>query len=393
MFKHSYLLKQNKTKSWRIRLICFISFLFSVTVALISFFQSSFLNQYLSEAQIGSYISLAYIIALIGLIFYGRIIRRIGFTASILSIILLDLIGLILMAYYDFAWAAIVGVIIYEVTLTLIYLGFDILLKQNTDHLLTGTVRGFYLTVVILAWIISPALAGYLILQHSFGILFKISIVIMLVIGLLIALLSRFLKTDDHEKFLISLKDIYQKADVFKIFIVSFFLQLFLCGMVIYMPLYLHKDMGLPLDQVGIIFTVMLFAYLLIDYPAGKLADKYWGEKEMLIVGILIASLASFIIFYNTSASFYVWIGIMFLTRIGSSLIETMTETYFFKKINDQDVGMINFYRTASPMAYIIGPLFFSALLYFYPLRIVFLALGLLMIISLYWAVTLKDTK
>jgi MFS family permease len=362
-------------------------------VALISFFQSSFLNQYLSEAQIGSYVSLAYIIALISLIYFGWIIKRIGLIKSILIVILIDLVGLILMAYYNYAWAAILGVIIYEVTLTLIYLIFDILIKQNTDTSLTGNVRGFYLTILIIAWIISPALAGWLILHHSFGILFKISIIIMLLISLLIIIFGKSLKAEDHQKFLISLKEIYRQPDVFKIFMVSFFLQVFLCGMVIYMPLYLYKDVGLGWQQIGIIFTVMLCAYLLIDYPAGKLADKYWGEKEMLIAGILIASLSSLIIFYNTSTAFGVWIALMFLTRVGSSLMEIMTETYFFKKINDQDVGVINFYRTASPLAYIVGPLFFSALLYFYPLKIVFLALGLLMIIPLYWAVTLKDTK
>ena len=63
--------------------------------------------------------------------------------------------------------------------------------------------------------------------------------------------------------------------------------------MVIYTPIYLHEHIGLPWSDIGIIFTIMLLPFVLFEFPAGKLADGKWGEKEPPIIGIILIAVST----------------------------------------------------------------------------------------------------
>ena len=56
--------------------------------------------------------------------------------------------------------------------------------------------------------------------------------------------------------------------------------------MVIYTPLHM-LDLGFTWEEIGQIFTIMLIPFVLVEYPAGWLADKYIGETEMMSADLI----------------------------------------------------------------------------------------------------------
>ena len=174
---------------------------------------------------------------------------------------------------------------------------------------------------------------------------------------------------------------------------ISLLLQIFYSSAVVYVPLHLIQNLHMNWSDLGLIFSLMLLPFIILEIPAGIIADKYIGEKEMLFTGIIILILSTFLFFYIESASIIIWGTVLFISRIGAALIEAMKETYFFKIIDAEDVGYINIFRTTAPLGYIIGSIMAIATLFFLPLQYLFLCLSILMISGLFFTASIKDTK
>jgi hypothetical protein len=80
------------------------------------------------------------------------------------------------------------------------------------------------------------------------------------------------------------------------------------------------------------------------------------------------------------------------VTRVGSALIESMTETYFFKKVNAEDASVLSIFRMLHSLAYIIGPLSAGILLLFIDIKFLWLILSGIVLLGVWNALALKDT-
>jgi hypothetical protein len=74
-------------------------------------------------------------------------------------------------------------------------------------------------------------------------------------------------------------------------------------------------------------------------------------------------------------------------------MVEIMTETYFFKKIDGASVNMMSMFRTMRPWASTIGPILAMVCLTFMDIKYIFIVLGLAMFYGLRFSLTLEDTK
>jgi MFS family permease len=122
------------------------------------------------------------------------------------------------------------------------------------------------------------------------------------------------------------------------------------------------------------------------------LADKYWGEKEVLVVGLTITGLSTLACAILTSQSWLVWAAILFLTRTGASAVEIMKETYLFKKIDGHNTAEIGLSRLNSPFSSLLGPLFGVVVLAVSDFHWLFGLLGALMLLNIWNALRLTDT-
>ena len=151
--------------------------------------------------------------------------------------------------------------------------------------------------------------------------------------------------------------------------------------------------MGLGWDKIGIIFSVMLVPFVILDFPLGKLSDKI-GEKKMLIMGFSVVVLSVLAIPFVKESVIWIWALMLFLTRVGAATIEIMNESYFFKEINEENADEISFFRNAPSISYIIAPLIAFPILFLIPsFEYLFFILAMILLIGLLISLRLKDVK
>ena len=134
----------------------------------------------------------------------------------------------------------------------------------------------------------------------------------------------------------------------------------------------------------------MLLPFVIIPFNLGKISDKI-GERKILMFGFAVASLATLSLFFIKAHSVLVWALALFITRVGASSIEVMSDAYFFKHIKPENEEFVGVYRSASPVAYIIGPLVaFITLLFVPSFNFIFLILGALVLSGVYLSSTIQ---
>ncbi|MDO8594352.1 MAG: MFS transporter [bacterium] len=372
-----------------------VAFFYTLHAAIPVYVNSSFLSTLVSTNYVGAIYTAGSLLTIFALILIPKILRLVGDYFTTLLFIVLEIAALIGIAASGDPKVIIGLFILSSVLVTLISFDFDLIVEGFSKNGSTGSIRGLYLTSANIAWVIAPALAGMLLAGGAYWRIYLVSAALFIP-GLLIfsGKLERFkdplYRTIHFKK---TLASVWQNRNLRHIFGISFLLQLFFTLMVIYTPIYLHDRIGFSWGELGPIFSIMLLPFLLLEAPLGRLADKVLGEKELLIAGFSIMALATGVIYFVTAHSLALWAAILFMTRVGAAMVEIMTETYFFKKIDAGDASIVGLNRTVRPFAGVVGPLVATGLLVFISLPSLFLVLGALMLLGIPLALTLKDTR
>ncbi len=190
-----------------------------------------------------------------------------------------------------------------------------------------------------------------------------------------------------------TLAEIRKSRDISGILSIQFLLQFFYAWMIIYAPIYLAEHLHLPWTTIGLALTIALSAFVIFEIPAGEIADKWLGEKELLVVGMLLMTLGAGIIPFISSTTLLVWGAVLFIGRMGASILETMTETYFFKKIPHESANLVSAFRLTTPLAFLIAPVIAAIILPFGGIPSLFLILATLLLFGTTIVAHLKDTR
>ena len=375
--------------------IYIVSFFFTLHAAIPVYVNSSFLSTLISKNYIGLIYTGSALLTMAALILIPKLLRLVGDYFTTLLFIVLEIAALIGMAVVGSAGVIIALFVASSVLITLISFDFDLIVEGVSKNASTGSIRGLYLTSANVAWVIAPALAALLLVGGEYWRVYLAAAAIFIP-GLFIfaGKLEHFkdplYRTVHFKKTLLTA---WQSKDLRYIFGISFLLQFFFTLMVIYTPIYLHEHVGFSWSELGPIFSIMLLPFLLLEAPLGRVADKILGEKELLVAGFVIMALATGALYFFTAHSFALFAAILFMTRVGAAMVEVMTETYFFKKVNAGDAALVGLNRTVRPFAGVIGPLVATALLAFISLPSLFLFLSGCMLVGIPLAFALKDTK
>lgn len=371
-------------------------FLFTFAITLTAYINSSFLNTLVPEQFVGLVFSAGSVLSIFVVLFLPHVLRRFGLARIEQCILVLLIIASTILATTDNTILALVTFMVHFSLMAAFVIMHDILLEDSTNNDDTGGIRGTYLTVVNLAWLLGPFVAGRLVGEFDYWKAYGLSAII-LTVGIFI-FRRNFEGFKDPKYHKTSLWKAFRKItladkNLARIFASTFLLKFFFAWMVIYSPIYLNSYVGLSWEEIGFIVAVTLMAYVLTERPLGKLADEVLGEKEILSLGFVIIVISTISLSFITSTSVFVWMSALFITRIGASMVEVTTESYFFKKINDTNLTLMSLFRTIRPWAYITGPIIASAFLLYFPLQYIFVALGAIMLYGLRFSLTLKDTK
>ncbi len=365
--------------------------------ALVLYIHSTYLKAFVSDQVIGTLFVVGSGITVVALLFISRILEKVGNYKLTLWLSGVEFLVLVGMGFAHSPFLAILLFILHQAVVPLILFNLDVFIENiEGDEKKTGGRRGFMLTIMSLATALAPLGTGFILKETNehFGSVYLVSALFLLPFAYLIWVYFRNFPDvrHHHANIRTGIRSFWHNKDLRFVFSAHFLLQLFFAWMVIYVPLYLATVVGFGWDEIGSILFVGLLAYVLLEYPIGRMAD-FIGEKEMMGIGFFIMAIATCWISFIATPAVIPWMVTMFLTRVGASFVEATTESYFFKHTTGLDANIISFFRITRPLAMLIGALLGSLALFYMPFQYIFVALGLSMLLGIIFSFFLQDTR
>lgn len=378
------------------RSVFLVGFLLTVALALTGYLDSSFLGKFVSIETVGLLFSIGSLASIIFLAYLPKLLKKIGLPGVFQLTTFLYLLAILGMVNTAFPLIFQALFIMYIASGIGIYFAIDLLIEHYAKRAGEGRIRGMYLSIYNLAYLLGPLIAGFLLKNNSFELVYLIAgMFIIVMFGIYLRDLKT-IKFESHHRGISFLKNIgrlLHNRDLRSVAISSFSLSFFFSLMSIYTPIYLNQFVGFDWKQIGIIFSLMHIPYITLEPMLGRIADRLHCEREVISAGLVIIGIFTVILGHITSGNMYVWILALALTRVGASFVQVGSESYFFKKIDPDDADMIALYRNSAPLAYIIGPATATLILAFTNYQNLFIILGLIMFSILFFSIRIRDIK
>jgi MFS family permease len=387
--KHQENLDEN-----RLLLSGFVTFLIGFSQAVSIYVMSSYFKLATGTESVGIFYGVSYLVFLVILLNLHKLVRLFGKANVFYFSVLSNVIILTLLTFTNPSMTGVLLLMLFIIISHIEWVALDVIVESFSVDNKSGRIRGLHLMILNAGFWFGPFASTYILDKIGFDGIFIFSLIFncfVFIFGI-IGFRNINHKFEQKLKILDVFKKVLAKKDILRIYYVSFVLEFFYALMTIYTPIYL-RDLGYSWESIGLIFTIMLAPFVLLQYPMGILADKKFGEKEFLIFAILIMAISTIAIYFIGSGSVVIWAVVLFATRIGAALIEILRDSYFFKKVDAFDVDIINFFRTSLPVAYIAATTFSSFILFFLPIKFAFVLTGIIVLSALYPASKLVDNK
>lgn len=279
----------------KLRSVFLVSFLLSTGLALTNYVDSSFLGTKIDVKNIGLIFSAGSITSIVLLSLAPRIIKNIGVRGLFYFAALLYLTSVLGMIYITTPIIFVLCFVFYVASAYGLYFAIDMFIERMSANKNAGVSRGTYLTIYNTAFLIGPLIAGTILKNYSYKLLYLIAGVFMITMFLL------FIKNLEKTKFLpprqSSFKAIFRalpkNKNLLNVYFVSLMLTFFFSWMGIFAPIYLKSVMGFDWQQIGTMFALMHIPYILLQLPFGSLADRYNCERSLMLIGLVIIALST----------------------------------------------------------------------------------------------------
>ncbi len=387
-----------KKKDTRLLVLYLAGFILSISTNVAAYINSSFIEGFINLQYVGLFFIAANLVTLFAMLYFPIMIKKYSNLMSSKIVMLVNVISATLLIFLNSPYWILPFFIAMWVSANLLWINMDIFVESFTTNANTGRVRAIFFTAMNFGWIVSPAIASSLVIDESYyRLVYLASAIFLVIFYLTINHYKKILNREDvvykKLKIIDTIKEFWKDSNLRGVYISSFFLSVFFGLVVVYMPIYLNEYIGFNWSTIGIIFSIMLIPFVLVEIPAGYLADKYWGEVEMLNIGFAILVISLLLFFFTSTANAILWTLILFFSRIGAALIEAMRESRFFKIIDVEHVSHINFLRTSYPLGFIFAAALGVLILNFYSIEYIFLFLALFFVSSFYFINIIKDSK
>lgn len=375
-----------------------LTILYALHYAIPLYATSSFLHSYFSSEYVSGLYVLASIATLLASMTITKSIRRFHTYRYTFFLVIAEILATITFAISGNLFVIALFFVIHTVLQAFLYICLNIFIESFSKHTQTGGIRGLFLAILSFGYLISPMIGGSILLATgSFKILY------------IIASLTLFPFLYFLHKYLTHIKEpAYTSVDIFSaikkvlkdknlkyIFIIDLVVESFYSTMVIYSPLYL-STLGIPLTTyLSFILPIALIPLVILPYEVGILVDHKHNEKTIMITGLLIMTVATFLCVIMQTSNHLIWAMLLLFSRIGTSLTETTTYSYFFKKIGPGDASLTALFMNIRGVSIILvgGIGFLFAPLLAEKPQLMFIILGCVILWGISNALILKPLK
>lgn len=373
-----------------------LSFLFTLHISISAYVNSTFLTEFISEKYVGLVYTAGSLITLILLAKSSGILKRLGNRGLVMWLLVINMIALTGLITSVDPRVIAVSFIAFITTNVLTLFSIDIFIEHFGNPKTIGKTRGLYLTIISLAWMVSPLITALLIGSGGgYLAIYAIAFFVTALTTIGLSLSVRKFRDKSYRKtpFLETYKYLKTNKHMLAITLINFILQFFFVWMVVYTPIYLIEHLGFTWDQIGVVFTIMLAPFVIFGLPVGILIDKYHVKKRTLLaIGFIIMSISTLSIAYISTTSVALWALVLFTTRVGASIVEATSEIYFFTHVREEDAYLLGVFRDMTPVAYMVAPLLGSLVFIFLPFKSLFTILAIFVLAGLYYVTKLKHS-
>jgi MFS family permease len=384
------------SRSNKIYTIAIIGFIFTLHAVIPMYSNSSFLSLFADERTLGYIYMTSAALSIFCFLIAPGVIRRLGNYKTTVILIFLQIFFFIGLVFSTSPILLSLFFILQSAVISLIGLTMDIFLEVYTDSVHVGTVRGLYTASLNASWLIAPLL-GSMLINGTNNYRNTYIAALMMLFPLIYLVYRNFPRFRDpnyiHLTYWQLAKHVATNKNWVKLFSANMILQTFYAWMVVYSPIYLNKTMGFSWEEIGIIITIMLMPFVIIQYPLGKLADSKYGEKEIMALGFALMGISTIALAFIHIPNIALWALALFMTRIGAAAAEIMMETYFFKTVSPRDSAALGVFRITRPIAYFIAPLITIIGLFFTTNANLFIIVGIISLCALFPSLSIRDTN
>jgi MFS family permease len=371
---------------------------FSLHYAITLYLGSLFLGQYINENFVGLVFVLIAFLTIYVTFELSHFLNKYSNYRMAITAGIVELFVLLGLAFVTNPIIAIILFIIQQLLISIILLSLNISLTEVSKRNESGSIRGVYFTILSLGVLTAAFFSGVVFQIASFSGIYLVSALLLIPV---IYIIYRFVHNieEPHYKdisFIESAHKMSRNKDLSNIWKVQFTLESFYVAMIIYMTPYLSEIIGIPTSTVlQVIMPIALLPFIIFPYELGILADTKIGEKELIQVGLLIAAVSTLLIPFIQTTNLFVWAVILFMTRVGASFVESMSSTYFFKKIHKDEAGMVTLFTNGARCVALVCMSIAATILtgvFGLPTYTIFIVAGLVLLIGLRYAARLHDT-
>lgn len=269
----------------------------------------------------------------------------------------------------DIAVYVYIGIfILHHIITPYILFNLDKLFEDYTHIQDRGKGRGIYSTVWNTPFVVVPLLLSGL-TTETLSITYAVAFCLLLPFLLFMYsyIQNPIDETDEAGQgsipLLVKIKNFWSDKLDRNSFITQSSLHLYYGATGILLPIYLHQYFNFEWNHIGILLAVMTTPFVLVQIPFGKLEDRTHNDKQIFIWGICIAicfTIGTLLVPYGLTLeiSFILLTVLLFLSRVGCSMIEISSESMFYKHVTERDEFALLAFRAGRLVPYSLGILF-----------------------------------
>lgn len=374
-----------------------MTFLYALHYAIPVYATSSYLHKYFSSSIVSATYVIGSLLALIVSIGISKSLKKFHTYRFTLGVASLEIIAVTLFGVTENFYFLPVLFVAHFILQTLLYITLNIFIESFSAHAKIGSIRGLFLAVLNLGILVSPLIGGIILSLSSFKVLYIVAALTLVPYMYFVHKYLTHIKEPAYHTLdlLSALKRGIKDKNLRAALIAELVVQSFYAVMIIYSPLYL-STIGIPLTTyLTIIIPIALLPLVMLPYELGYLADKKFGEKEMLIIGLLILAVTTFLCVIISTPDVRLWVIVLLISRVGASFVETMAFSYYFKKIGPEDSSLtalfINMHGVATVTVGTVG-IIVAPFLSARP-QLMFIVLGCAILWSISYVLPMKDTR
>ena len=373
-----------------------VTLLYSLHFAIPLYVNSIMLGTMFSKAGVSIIIMLAALSALFVTTHLGQTIKKYHNYKTTLMLLFVSIISTATIGLIDIPLLIALFYILHFSCVAALFIMVNLYIEEFTDVDEEGATRGMFLTLLNTGILVAPLVAGGIVNTSGFMGVYIISSLCLIPV---IFLMRKFYSHVREPKYLnvnykLAIREALMNKNIYGALVALFALESFYVLMSVYSGIYIVETIGIPLPvYLGVIMPFALIPFVILPYGLGKLADIRTGEKEMMIAGLTMIGISTIFISFITSQNPFTWAVVLFIARFGSAMLEAMIFSYFFKRVDRTDVGLVALFGSIRTIAFIFVPLIRSLVFIFIDgLQTVFIFGGVAVLLAIMPVLKIRDT-